>query len=80
MLKKLAEYKQLNERVANAALNTFRRYLWYISEITVVLALFDDDVSAETKVLMVAENSNNRKFIFIIAILEPIIEKSIFKN
>jgi hypothetical protein len=54
MLKKLVEYKQLNERGANAALNTFRRHLWYISEITVGLAFFDDGVSAETKVLMVA--------------------------
>jgi len=53
MLKKLVVYKQLNERVANAALNAFRRNLWYISEITVRLAFFDDDVSAETKVLMV---------------------------
>jgi hypothetical protein len=54
MLQKLVEYKQLNERVANAALNTFRRHLWYISEITVGLAFFDDDVPVETKVLMVA--------------------------
>lgn len=54
MLQKLVEYKQLNERVANAALNTFRRHLWYISEITVGLASFDDDVPVETKVLMVA--------------------------
>lgn len=53
MLHKLVEYKQINERVANAALNTFGRHLWYINEITVGLAFFDDDVSVETKVLMV---------------------------
>ena len=44
----------MNDRVSNAALKTFRRHFWYISEITVGLAFFDDDVSAETKVLMVA--------------------------
>ena len=54
MLSQLLEYKKVNEQVASAALTTFRRHLWYLSEQLVGLAFFDDEVTDEMKVQIVS--------------------------
>ena len=54
MLSQLLEYKKVNEQVASAALTTFRRHLWYLSEQLVGLAFFDNEVTDEIKVQMVS--------------------------
>lgn len=43
-----------NTEVAKAATTAFERHLWYLSEILVAFAFFDDDVTTEEKRLMVA--------------------------
>ncbi len=54
LLQRLESYKETNEAVAKAAIKSFSGHLWYLSEILVGLALFDNDVSAEMKSAMVA--------------------------
>lgn len=53
LLKKLLDYKRINEVVASAAIKVFMRQLWYLSETLVGLAFFDDEVDHRTKVSMV---------------------------
>ena len=40
--------------VASAAITAFQRHLWYLSELLVGFAFFDDGVSTEEKRLMVS--------------------------
>ena len=51
MLKNLAEHE--NQLVKDAGIRTLSRHLWYISEVTVGLSLFDDSIPTETKRKMV---------------------------
>jgi hypothetical protein len=60
-LQRLESYKETNEAVAKAASKSFSGHLWYLSEILVGFALFDNEVSAEIKSAMVAAlDKNNR--------------------
>src|SRR6218665_1572465 len=54
LLQQLVKYKATNEAVANVALNTFLRHLWYLNETLIGLAFFDDEVQVDSKELMVA--------------------------
>jgi len=47
----LSEYP--NAEIAKAATTAFERHLWYLSEILIAFAFFDDDVTTEEKRLMV---------------------------
>lgn len=47
----LSEYP--NTEIAKAATTTFERHLWYLSEILIAFAFFDDAVTTEDKRLMV---------------------------
>lgn len=49
----LESYKTTHEAVAKAALKSFSGHLWYLSEILVGLAFFDNEVSTENKSAMV---------------------------
>ena len=58
LLKSLQAYSAINERISDATVNKFKGHLWYLSEDLVGLALFDDNVSAQTKDEMVAAMTN----------------------
>jgi len=47
----LSEYP--NTEIAKAATSAFERHLWYLSEILIAFAFFDDDATTEEKRLMV---------------------------
>lgn len=49
LLKSLINYKKTDKIVAEAALLSFSRHLWYISETLIGLCLFDDGVSDNVK-------------------------------
>lgn len=59
LLQKLVDYQNKNEAVSNAALKSFVHPLWYSSEDLTGLVFFDDGVSEECKVQMVAALSRN---------------------
>lgn len=61
LLRELDKYKQTNAVVAKAAMTSFSRHLWYLSEVLVGLAFFDSDVSTEIKSAMVAALNNKTK-------------------
>ena len=48
-----ALYAYSNPTVKEAALTAFKRHLWYLSEVMMGLAFFDDNVDAHEKMLMV---------------------------
>ena len=48
-----------NKEVAQAATTAFNRHLWYLSELLVGFAFFDDDVSVEEKRLMIVALNKN---------------------
>lgn len=54
LLQQLENYKETNDTVAKAAIKSFSGHLWYLSEILVGFAFFDNDVSSEMKLAMVA--------------------------
>ena len=58
LLKSLQAYSAINKRISDATVNKFKGHLWYLSEHLVGLALFDDNVSAQTKDEMVAAMTN----------------------
>ena len=43
-----------NTEIARIATTAFECHLWYLSEILIAFALFEDDVTTEEKRLMVA--------------------------
>lgn len=49
----LIQIKWINERIADAALSSFKNHLWYISEILIALAFFDSKFDISTKEKMV---------------------------
>jgi hypothetical protein len=53
LLKQLIAYKTTNETIAIAAITSFSRHLWYLSETLVGLSLFDSAISEEMKAEMV---------------------------
>jgi hypothetical protein len=52
LLKSLQNYKNTNEKIANAALGKIKNHLWYLSEEMVALAFFDEGTSFDTKTKM----------------------------
>ncbi|GBM18980.1 hypothetical protein AVEN_179768-1 [Araneus ventricosus] len=54
LLKSLKAYENVNESIPKAALQKFSQHLWYLTDETAVLALFDDYVDEELKLKMVA--------------------------
>ena len=54
LLRRIIEYREVNPEVAATALDAYKNHLWYFSPHCVVLALFDERVSCETKRAMVA--------------------------
>ncbi|GLV36377.1 hypothetical protein CBL_21392, partial [Carabus blaptoides fortunei] len=53
LLKDLDSYKTISAAISAVALKKFMGHPWYLSEELVALALFDDEVSSETKTKMV---------------------------
>ena len=53
LLNQLEIYKETHEVVAKAAIHSFSGHLWYLSEILVGFAFFDNEVSVEMKSAMV---------------------------
>lgn len=53
-LRELHRYKRINERIANEAVKTFCRHLWYLSEQLVGFSFFDERISDEKLTEMVA--------------------------
>lgn len=54
LLQNLDNYKIYNVEVSKAAVKSFKGHLWYLSEMLVTLALFDDRVSNDEKIKMIA--------------------------
>lgn len=54
MIHTLESYKAVNKNIADACLAVFGRHYWYLSDILVGLAFFDDRIDEKTKVKMVA--------------------------
>lgn len=48
-LKELHRYQLINKDISKASLNKFKNHLWYIQSELSVMALFDTDVSTESK-------------------------------
>ena len=48
-----------NQTVRTAASDAFGRHLWYLSEVNIAMAFFDNRISAEEKQLMIHNMSNN---------------------
>ncbi|XP_025424087.1 uncharacterized protein LOC112693307 [Sipha flava] len=53
LLKELDHYKNSNKLIADAAIKSFSRHLWYLSETLIGLAFFDYKVCPEMKIRMV---------------------------
>ena len=49
----------VSKPVAHAAMKTFMRHLWYLSETLIVVAFFDTEVSATQKTKMVTALSKS---------------------
>ncbi|GBO15867.1 hypothetical protein AVEN_184973-1 [Araneus ventricosus] len=47
LLKSLKAYENVNESIPKAALQKFSQHLWYLTDETAVLALFDDNVDED---------------------------------
>ena len=54
LIRRLQEYNAANKVVANAAIQSFSRHLWYLSETLIGLAFFDSTLPVSTKHAMVA--------------------------
>lgn len=59
LLKDLVDFKNINETLADKALNKIKNHLWYLSETLVALSFFDKRVTNETKSKMVTALQNN---------------------
>lgn len=53
MLKDIRMYHKTNKNISEAALKTFFMHLWYLSEVNIGFAFFDDDINTSTKKKMV---------------------------
>lgn len=54
LLKDLVQYKKQNQKLGSAALKSFSRHLWYISDYLIGLSFFDCEITIETKIKMVS--------------------------
>lgn len=59
IIQDMIAYKKENNVIAMAALDKLSNHLWYLSEETVAMALFDSNISSATKQKMV-ENMNSQ--------------------
>ena len=55
LYKDLLKYKKIDQVIADEALKTLSRHLWYLSDLTVPLALFSEKVDQDTKARMAAK-------------------------
>lgn len=53
-LKILKDYEKVDTTISKAAISKFIHHLWYLNEETVILSLFDNEVSIHTKTKMIA--------------------------
>ena len=53
--KKLQKFRDVDEVIGDEALKTLERHLWYLSDLTVPMALFSDKVDLDTKARMAAK-------------------------
>ena len=53
--KKLRKFREDDEILAEEALKTLKRHLWYLSELTIALALFSDKVDKDIKSRLAAK-------------------------
>lgn len=49
LIKSMVEYEQIDKAISDAVLRKLAGHLWYLSEETIALAFFDDNVSLEEK-------------------------------
>ncbi|BES98518.1 Hypothetical protein NTJ_11334 [Nesidiocoris tenuis] len=78
LLKDLKAYNKVNEAIAEVALKKFSGHLWYLSEVLVAFAFFDENVPLETKTKMVQalENEGQEDTLRRITIDSRVIEMS----
>ncbi|BET01714.1 Flavin containing amine oxidoreductase [Nesidiocoris tenuis] len=78
LLKDLKAYNKVNEAIAEVALKNFSGHLWYLSEVLVAFAFFDENVPLETKTKMVQalENEGQEDTLRRITIDSRVIEMS----
>ena len=57
LLKDLIKYREINQKVSEVALLKMKNHLWYLAENVLPLALFDDDLSADSKRIIVEKIS-----------------------
>lgn len=60
LIQSLEDYKKTNQKISEVCLTVFARHYWYLSDILVGLAFFDDRIDDETKVEMVAALKNRK--------------------
>lgn len=68
LIEVLIKYRKTNEMIANLALKTFFRHLWYISDIALGFSFFDPRHTEETLIKMTA------------ALKHPGDQKNLFRN
>lgn len=60
LIKSLRNYKNVNTKISEGCLGVFERHGWYISDILVGLAFFDDRIEERTKLRMVRALANQK--------------------
>ena len=53
--KKLQKFRDVDEVIRDKALKTLERHLWYLSDLTIPMALFSDKVDLDNKARMAAK-------------------------
>jgi len=54
LMKALLEYEKIDHTVSAEAQTAFGRHLWYLGELLIALAFFDENLSSETKRNMIS--------------------------
>lgn len=60
LIDELQQYSEYNAQLANAVLNAFENHLWYLGEELVILSLFSEKVSVETKNMIALRLASSR--------------------
>lgn len=58
-LKKLEDYKSIDEEISEVTLKKFKNHLWYLNPETSAMAFFDEQLSLDVKKKMVLEMTTN---------------------
>lgn len=59
MLKDIKGYHTVHSKISQVALTTMMRHLWYLGEINIGFAFFDDEINISTKTKMIASLKSN---------------------